>query len=1129
MQTLWNNALTGALNSEQGYVTDEFYSVDDKRMQQARQELSREDKVYPGIDDAARASILNKKSINVPIYEGQADAAISTEGGDLQSGKAKLIKDALLRIADQFDIPEIQYNKDFEIEVVYSTGTILESANKNILRAEDLAKVLPLLSSAVNGAVGIESHDNRYFYDADTIAMHELLGGYIESDYYAPVLFGVRESKTAGNRLYVVVSSEKIKKTEIVKVPPGTNPARTTSPSVTISLANIVRFVKDENLLEYLPDGMLSTDQKTGKYKAIAETIRYTNNKNDAKYRKYVETGKLASAKQMVAAAAKAGGYVLHAYHGTPNGTFTVFRDWQYFTENKEYADIYQNQGASSNGYKQTATNPITYDVYINLGKSFDTRNANERKIFMQEFYRKWGNGTPLSERGLPDWTDGDDLIEFLEEKGYDYDSIVLDEGGTGGYGEEVQDRGISYVVRDSSQIKSAEPITYDDDGKIIPISKRFDSSKQDIRFSREDVDEYIPYNRRAVVSEETLDTWMDSSHFGASNPNYAQAYITYMKPEDFLHLTTIYDMGRIRSETEPLDANKLKDAVRSQPIQLKIDTETGDVLDHEGRHRMMALQRAGVERVPVLLFDFKNKNSKVRMDSMLLRGEEFNGMLNSSRATVTDVIPLNQSNRAEIIEKFSKQEPFERTSEKLGIRQTIRFSREDVAEGDLAQKLAESERARGRLEKALATAKRQAEYWKSETELPGKKGIVKANPKDVERFIRQVLKEYEYTTVKTKDIQERVQRIADGFMRQEDTGALYKLALEVAEEIIDNSWVRVDDQMQIVGFDKQTTADRVKADLKGYIYVAEQDRNDIANQFGMPWESVRKKFLKYGIRLTNDLQKANKGGLRTIDSLYTEFAPAYGWDQSKLTMADMLETFDLALDEAVINPYYDKASELANLDIDYVTELAEEIFEGAISEQVRQYYTRAEIAERNLQAEKAKRGILRQEAREKLQAEREKLEAEKRKSRKDLAAQREQGRRAVVETKIEYAARMRALREQKNERMREIIQDERQKRKDLIKRNKENRERREARQKIWKLQKEAQQMVNNPSKNSYVPPHLMPAMAEMLHNAVTKIIAEYREEKGEPPASMQAVYDYLHEQQIEAAAEVKALQSMFR
>jgi hypothetical protein len=150
-------------------------------------------------------------------------------------------------------------------------------------------------------------------------------------------------------------------------------------------------------------------------------------------------------------------GNLLVMYHGSPNAGFTEFRSGTYFTPMKWYADGYQKQGASMLSHKKTADNPDTYEVYLNIEKPFDTRNPKERRIFEQEYYRQWGTGAPLADSGLPDWTDGMDLQEFIEEKGYDYDGLILDEGAVGGYGEEVKSRGLSYVVFSPEQVKNVD------------------------------------------------------------------------------------------------------------------------------------------------------------------------------------------------------------------------------------------------------------------------------------------------------------------------------------------------------------------------------------------------------------------------------------------------------------------------------------------------------------------------------------------------------------------------------------------------------------------------------------------------------------------------------------------------
>ena len=158
---------------------------------------------------------------------------------------------------------------------------------------------------------------------------------------------------------------------------------------------------------------------------------------------------KIQEVKENVSKVVDENGEPMVMYHGTEWNPLAeksgnaAFKDESYFTDKKDYANRYKKDGK-------------IYEFYLNLKKPFDTRNSKEKEIFEREFYRKWGNGAPLTERGLPDWTDGSDLLEFIREKGYDYDGIILDEGADGGYGKNVSYRGESYVPINSTQIKSA-------------------------------------------------------------------------------------------------------------------------------------------------------------------------------------------------------------------------------------------------------------------------------------------------------------------------------------------------------------------------------------------------------------------------------------------------------------------------------------------------------------------------------------------------------------------------------------------------------------------------------------------------------------------------------------------------
>jgi len=191
---------------------------------------------------------------------------------------------------------------------------------------------------------------------------------------------------------------------------------------------------------------------------------------------------------KMVDEAAKKAGFNDKVYHGTPTGGFTIFKNRPtYFSKDKDIADIYKAPSASSirTWAIPDEAVPETKSLFIKAENTFDTRNKAHLKKWNDEFYRKRGTGSPLSDRGVPDWTDGTDLHEWIEETSQPFDSFVLDEGGLPQGDGKILDRGISIVVWGPSQIKSSDPITYDAKGNIIPLSERFNEESDSILYSK--------------------------------------------------------------------------------------------------------------------------------------------------------------------------------------------------------------------------------------------------------------------------------------------------------------------------------------------------------------------------------------------------------------------------------------------------------------------------------------------------------------------------------------------------------------------------------------------------------------------------------------------------------------------
>ena len=80
------------------------------------------------------------------------------------------------------------------------------------------------------------------------------------------------------------------------------------------------------------------------------------------------------------------------------------------------------------------------------------------------------------------------DIAKFAQDHGYS--GVVFNNlADNGGQNTKIDNDELSniYIFFSSSQIKSADPVTYDDIGNVIPLSERFNDNQKDIRYSVDD------------------------------------------------------------------------------------------------------------------------------------------------------------------------------------------------------------------------------------------------------------------------------------------------------------------------------------------------------------------------------------------------------------------------------------------------------------------------------------------------------------------------------------------------------------------------------------------------------------------------------------------------------------------
>lgn len=305
---------------------------------------------------------------------------------------------------------------------------------------------------------------------------------------------GVHSANVYGN-LYIG-SSPVVVGVMIAKTPKGNvvSKVQTVHPN-----RNFMREMTDDNIL-YLSENKKETKswfQSLGTQKlplggnkfgfiriisqqedSVKQFQKKVTAEQDADYLGAVNRGDKEAAQRMVEEAAKEAGYTVKGYHGT-RSKFTTFR----------------TESSMAVGGKV----PIFLSADMDTASSYGG-NVMPLYVKADNLFTFDGGGMAANNMVIGNKLTKEQIAIIEEAWGYKLDHVTTDqvayairkEGKYDGVKftwvkDSYYDNHMTtvYAVFDGNQVKSADPVTYDDSGDVIPLSERFNAENNDIRYQK--------------------------------------------------------------------------------------------------------------------------------------------------------------------------------------------------------------------------------------------------------------------------------------------------------------------------------------------------------------------------------------------------------------------------------------------------------------------------------------------------------------------------------------------------------------------------------------------------------------------------------------------------------------------